>query len=132
MVNRHVTTREIAGIRRELTGAFGDVQELLATPSITIRRKGTAGAATVITSFTPVSIRLADLQAGSDGGNGPTGAVTRSGTVKAFAATVTAEIVIGDAFVWQGQPCQVTTVPMTNPLTGLVAFDFATTAKNRS
>ncbi len=99
-------------------------------PAIAITRKLTASGPTIVATFTPVSIALANQGAGTAGANGPTGAVTRRGTVTAFALDVSAPVNVGDGFVWQGQPCQVTTEPMED-VAMIVTFDFVTTAKNR-
>lgn len=118
----------IKGLKRRGAATTQLVQD---PPAITITRKLTASGPTTVATFTPVSIALANQEAGTGGANGPTGAVTRRGTVTAFALDVSAPVNVGDGFVWQGQPCQVTTEPMED-VAGVVTFDFVTTAKNRS
>lgn len=122
----NLTAGDVAEAQREFRGLMDDVQALQDTPEIVIKRGDV-----IVLAVRPKSIRLDNQQADRGETNGPTSTGAQSGKVKVATEEYTAEVRTGDRFVWQGQPCQVTTPAMARALTGMTTFSFVTNARNR-
>lgn len=119
-------TAQTADVVKRLKRRAPATKQVVQDPveTITVWRSATVAVAT----FTPITIVLGGLQPRDEGANTGMANTVESGTLQAWADDA-ATVQQGDRFVWQGQPCTVSTGLIESY--GTVTIAFALDIRNR-